>query len=105
MYGRYRIVAEEITVKLSEYANYDAVGLAAAIAQGDYSPAEVIAAAIDAIEVLNPRLNAVVMKNYANARATTYSGNADRPLGGVPFLIKDVNVFTEDMPTGAPRMD
>ena len=86
-------------MKLLEYANYDAVGLATAIVRGDYSPAEVIAAAIDAIEVLNPRLNAVVMKNYANARATTYSGNADRPLGGVPFLIKDVNVFTEDMPT------
>jgi amidase len=69
-------------LKLSAYANYDAVGLATAIAHGDYSPAEVIGAAIDAIESLNPRLNAVVMKNYANARAMSYAGCANRPLGG-----------------------
>ena len=86
-------------MKLSEYANYDAVGLATAIAQGDYSPAEVIVAAIDAIDTLNPRLNAVVMENYTNARATSYLVGANRPLSGVPFLIKDVNVFTRDMPT------
>jgi len=85
-------------MKLSEYADLDAMALAAAMRRGDYSRKEVIECAIDAIEQLNPRLNAVVMKNYENALATadsTFNG----PLAGVPFLIKDVNVFTRDMPT------
>ena len=63
------------------------------------SPAEVIAAAIDTIETLNPRLNAVVLENYTNARAASYAGGVNKPLSGVPFLVKDVNVFTSDMPT------
>jgi amidase len=86
-------------VKLSAYATYDAIGLATAIAQGDYSRGEVVEAAIDAMEKLNPRLNAVVMKNYDNARAAADADTATGPLAGVPFLVKDVNVFTEDMPT------
>jgi len=85
-------------MKLSEYAKLDGIALAAAMQRGDYSRSEVIDCAIDAIEQFNPRLNAVVMKNYENALATVNS-TFNGPLAGVPFLIKDVNVFTRDMPT------
>lgn len=87
-------------MKLSDYAKLDGVAIAAAIANGDYSVSEVTEVAITAIEALNPRLNAVVMENYANARAVAVSsGPIASPIAGAPFLIKDVNVFTADMPT------
>jgi len=85
-------------MKLSEYADLDGISLAAAMLRGDYSRSEVIECAIDAVEQLNPRFNAVVMKNYENALATADSTFVG-PLAGVPFLIKDINVFTRDMPT------
>lgn len=83
----------------SEYTQFDAVGLAAAIARGDYSQREVLEAAIDAIEKLNPQLNAVVMTNFEAARSIAGTGALKGPLAGVPFLLKDVNVFSHDMPT------
>ena len=103
-----------IALNLSEYAALDGTALAAAIARGDYSREEVVSAAIDAIEALNPRLNAVVMKNYEHALDLSAAADVNNPFTGVPFLIKDVNVFTEDMPTtfscrffegAAPRPD
>jgi amidase len=39
------------------------------------------------------------MKNYDNALDLSVAADVNNPLTGVPFLIKDVNVFTEDMPT------
>ncbi|NKB75476.1 MAG: hypothetical protein GKR96_00180 [Gammaproteobacteria bacterium] len=85
-----------------EYAELDGIALSLGIANGDYSCGEVTEACINAIERLNPILNAVIMKNFESARSnalefdrTHFSG----PLAGVPFLLKDVNVFTHDMPT------
>lgn len=87
-------------MNLDDYAKLDAIALAEAVARGDYSADEVIEASIEAIETLNPRLNAVVMKNYEVARGVAAAAaDAGGPLAGVPFLIKDVNVFTADMPT------
>ncbi|MFT5221120.1 MAG: amidase [Planctomycetota bacterium] len=83
-------------MNISDYAKLDGVAIAAAIANGDYSRSEVTEVAIATIEALNPKLNAVVMENYANARASAVGTG---PIAGVPFLIKDVNVFTADMPT------
>ncbi len=82
-----------------EYAKLDAVALAAAIKRGEVTCSEVIEAAISAIELLNPRLNAVVIENFQNARWAAASNTADSALAGTPFLLKDVNVFTHDMPT------
>ena len=86
-------------MNFEEYANLDGVGLAQAISSGQASQEEVVETAIAAIEKLNPKLNAVIMKNYEVARATINSGNDGSPLSSVPFLLKDVNVYTQDMPT------
>ncbi len=86
-------------MQISEYTRLDAVALAAAIKRGEVTCSEVIEAAINAIELLNPQLNAVVIKNYQNARQAAASNTANGPLAGAPFLLKDVNVFTHDMPT------
>ena len=83
----------------NEYARLDGVALAAAIKCGDVSAMEVTEAAIGVIEKLNPKLNAVVMTNFDNARDVAKDVHADTPLAGVPFLLKDINQFSHDMPT------
>ena len=86
-------------MNLTEYAQFYAVGLATAITRGDFTQSEVVDTAIEAIERLNPQLNAVVLKNYDRARQAVVNNAATGPLAGAPFLLKDANVFTHDMPT------
>ena len=83
----------------NEYARLDGVALAAAIKRGDVSAMEVTETAIGVVEKLNPKLNAVVMTNFDNARDAAKDVLADTALAGVPFLLKDVNQFSHDMPT------
>ena len=83
----------------NEYARLDGVALAKAIKSGDVSAMEVTETAIGVIEKLNPKLNAVVMTNFENARHVAKDVLADTALAGVPFLLKDVNQFSHDMPT------
>ncbi len=73
-----------------EYVEYDGLGLAALVAQGEVSPAEVLEAAIRRAEETNPALNAIVtpLYDYARSRAREpLSG----PFAGVPFLLKDAH--------------
>ena len=69
----------------------DATDQAALIASGDASPLELLEAAIERIEAIDPALNAVTIRWFDHARETAAS--ADLPTGpfrGVPFLIKDL---------------
>ena len=86
-------------MKFSDYAAMDAIALAAAIKQGDVSAEEVTDTAIKAAQQMNERLNAVVMTNYDNARLRAADKLPDTPVAGSPFLLKDVNQFSYDMPT------
>jgi amidase len=93
------LIIAESKMTPNEYARLDGVALAAAIKCGDVSAMEVTEAAICVIEKLNPKLNAVVMTNFDNARNVAKDVLADTPLAGVPFLLKDINQFSHDMPT------
>src|SRR5262245_6593001 len=73
-----------------EYAEYDALGLGELIARKDVTPQEVLEAAVERIEALNRKINAVVQKMYDDARATLRSNLPSGPLAGVPYLIKDL---------------
>src|ERR1700704_4499161 len=69
----------------------DATDQAALVASGEVSPSELLEAAIERIERVDPALNAVVIRGFDHARETAAS--ADLPSGpfrGVPFLIKDL---------------
>jgi len=73
-----------------------ATNLAQLIARGDFSALEVTEAAIARIEEVNPRVNAVVVKRYDQARADARAIDARRargealpPLAGVPVTIKE----------------
>ncbi|MEC8023342.1 MAG: amidase family protein, partial [Myxococcota bacterium] len=74
-----------------EYDALDAIGIAQLIREGQVSPGEVLQAAIERIERLNPSLNAVVERTFERAR-TRLPSLADGPLYGVPFLLKDLKL-------------
>jgi len=74
----------------SDYADYDALGLAALVARGEVSAEELLDEAVERLERLNPVLNAVVIPMVDQARATLRVGLPQGPLTGVPFLLKDL---------------
>jgi amidase len=77
-------------------ARMDAVAQAQAVASGELSGLELVEAAIERIERVEPRLNSLVVKLYDEARKAV--GTAAGPLGGVPFLLKDLGARQEGLP-------
>ncbi|MGW6027481.1 amidase [Streptomyces sp. NPDC055099] len=75
-------------MRVSEYVDFDAVGLAQLVAAGEVTPAELEATAREAAQAVNPRINAVVETWAADDAPSPGSS----PLAGVPFLIKDIGV-------------
>jgi len=76
--------------KIDEYGSLDATALAALVRQREVKAIELVDAAIERIERLNPALNAVVTPMYEQARAAAMSGFANGPFVGVPLLLKDL---------------
>jgi len=73
-----------------ELAKLDATDQAELVRRGEVKPIELVEAAIDRIERINPELNAVIIPLFDKARAqATASDLPDGPFKGVPFLIKD----------------
>jgi amidase len=68
----------------------DATAQAELIAAGDVQPAELLDAAIERIEAIDPALNAVVIRWFDHARAVAAGDLPDGPFRGVPFLLKDL---------------
>ena len=68
----------------------DAVDQAALVKNGEVTPLELLEAAIERIERIDPVLNAVVIRWFDHARDTARAELPDGPFRGVPFLIKDL---------------
>ncbi len=83
----------------SDYAKYDGLGLADLVRQGAVSPRELTESAIERVEVLNPKLNAVIVKLYDRAREQAEHIDTDSPFAGVPFLVKDLMATIRGVPT------
>lgn len=81
------------------YEDYDATGLAALVEDGAVTAGELLEAALDRVEALNPALNAVVLLQEAIARRDIARGLPDGPFKGVPFLIKDLGCEAVDFPS------
>ncbi|MDE2306073.1 MAG: amidase [Gammaproteobacteria bacterium] len=101
-------------MRIQDYAQLDAVALAQAVRSAEISAVEVVDAAIGAIEALDPRLNALVLRDFEGARRQAATTRRDAPLAGVPFLVKDIGVHVAGWPTtmssrfyagAAPRPD
>ena len=68
----------------------DATDQAALVASDQVSASELLEAAIERIEQLDPQLNAVIMRWFDEARATAASELPCGPFRGVPTLLKDL---------------
>ena len=73
-----------------DFEDYDALGLAGLVANGDVCATQVLDAAIDRVEARNPSVNAVVQKLYDHGREQIAAGLPNGPFKGVPFLLKDL---------------
>lgn len=73
-----------------ELAFLDATAQAELVRRKEVTPLELVDAAIERVERVNPSLNAVVTPMYDLARESAAGGLPDGPFTGVPFLLKDL---------------
>ena len=74
---------------LSELAYADAIALAELVRDKQVTSLELVDAAIERVERLNPTLNAVVTPMFDAARKAAASPQEGGAFAGVPFLLKD----------------
>ncbi len=74
----------------AEYDRFDGLGLAELIARGEVTPEELLEEAIDRAERVDPRINAIVVKMFDEARRRVAKDRLEGPFAGVPFLLKDL---------------
>jgi amidase len=74
----------------------DATGSAELVAGGQVSPAELVDAAIERIEKLDPPINAVIHRRFDRARGEARAELPDGPFRGVPIVIKDLDATAGD---------
>lgn len=84
-----------------EFLNYDGLGLAELVRNGDVTPLELVDQAITQIEKTNPSLNAVVHQQFDRARDLARKPIPEGPFKGVPFLFKDLGAFEPGVPSTA----
>jgi amidase len=86
-------------MRFAEYAKYDGLGLAALVAKKKVLAIELLDEAIARAEELNPKLNAIVYKDYDRARAAAKGKLSKGAFTGVPFLLKDIFALAQGVPT------
>ena len=73
-----------------DVTNLDATAQAELVRKGDVTAAELVDGAIERIERLNPKLNAVITPLFEKARALARAQLEPGPFRGVPCLLKDL---------------
>jgi amidase len=89
---------KEYSEMSDELATLDATAAAELVRAGKISPLELVDEAIARIEKTDGRLNAVITPLFEKARDAAASALPDGPFRGVPFLLKDLDVFSEGDP-------
>jgi amidase len=74
---------------MNDFSQLDAVAQASLVARGEVSALELVEAAIRRIEAVEPAVHALASHDFEAARRRAASRPAG-PLGGVPFLVKDL---------------
>jgi amidase len=81
-----------------DLSKLDATTLAELVRDKQASPIELVAAAIEGIERVNGRLNAVITPLYEKARERARSNRVQGPFAGVPMLLKDLDLYSAGDP-------
>ncbi len=76
----------------NDLSTLDATAQAALVRDGKVSPLELVDAAIERIEKVNPEINAVIHERFEAARREAAGTLPDGPFRGVPFLLKDLGI-------------
>ncbi|MCM2331685.1 amidase [Geopseudomonas sagittaria] len=90
--------AADTGVSPREYAALDATAMAQEVRRGAISAEELLAAALQRCDAVNPKVNAVVMRHDDYARSLIAARRSqglirEGALAGVPMLVKDLNTF------------
>lgn len=83
---------------MTDLAFVDATAQAELVRTGELSAGELVDAAIERIEAVNPELHAVIHPLFDQARARVSSGAVDGPFAGVPIVVKDLDGALADAP-------
>jgi amidase len=75
---------------MNDVALLDATAQAELVRKKEVKPIELLQAAIERAERVNPRINAIVIPMYELAREAAYGKLPEGPLSGVPYLLKDL---------------
>ena len=84
-----------------EYRSHDATDLAALVQSREVSPAELLECAIERLEAVNDRINAVVSTRLPEARREVEGCEPWGPFSGVPLLLKDLGLEISGSRLGA----
>ena len=74
----------------ADYEDYDALGLAGLVCEGQAAAEELLEEALNRIEASNATLNAVTIHAEDQARRAIEAGLPEGPFTGVPMLLKDL---------------
>src|SRR5689334_7940867 len=83
---------------IDDLAALDAIDQAALARRGDVQPRDLVDAAIERIERVNPQLNAVIHERFDRAREEAAAEVPDGPFRGVPFVLKDLDGYSAGDP-------
>jgi amidase len=75
---------------VDEVAHLDATAQAELVRKGEVQPLELVEAAIERCERVNPKINAVIHPMYEEAKKIASGNLPDGPFKGVPFVLKDL---------------
>src|SRR5262245_32630717 len=82
-----------------EISLLDATAQAELVRRGELAPKELVEAAIERAERLEPRLHAIVTRQFDRARAEAASSELPQgPFRGVPYLLKDLGAYLDGDP-------
>lgn len=81
-----------------DLARMDATAQAELVSSGEASPSELLDAAIERMEKVNPEINAVIHDLTDDARTAAAGDVPEGPFKGVPFLLKDLGAVLAGQP-------
>ena len=87
-------------MNLAEYSRHDGLGLAALVRTGEVTPSELARTALDAVEAVNPALNAIAELYRERIDDLDESSLPEGPFRGVPFLLKRIGITEAGRPVG-----
>lgn len=77
---------------MKNYEDFDGLGLAELVRQGDVPAEALLEAAIGRVEARDATLGAIVIRMFEEARHAIAEGLPEGPFQGVPFLLKDLHL-------------